>query len=182
MSTKFEVIDNFLDHNDFMPLYDLLTSEAFPWFFNRYSVEESEKAKDVYDYQLIHVFYWLVDGVLETNSDYSYILKPILHKLNCLNIIRAKANLRTIDQKEKHKHYYHQDIYYPTWNIPTTVAIFYVNTNNGCTIFEDSQEKVGCVANRLVRFDSRLRHAAVGSTDSKTRIVINFNYIESQNG
>ena len=47
-----------------------------------------------------------------------------------------------------------------------------MNTNNGYTIFEDGT-KIEC-RNRVVIFDSQLRHAGV-PTDEK-KVVINFNF------
>ena len=58
-----------------------------------------------------------------------------------------------------------------------TTSIFYVNTNNGYTEFEDGA-KVESVANRLVTFSSNMKHRGTSCTDEKTRIVINFNYFK----
>ena len=55
-------------------------------------------------------------------------------------------------------------------------AIFYINTNNGFTRFEDGYF-VDSIENRLVVFDSTQKHQAVSQTDSARRVVINFNYI-----
>ena len=60
-------------------------------------------------------------------------------------------------------------------------AIFYINSNNGYTIFKDTKEKVKSVPNRLLKFDTRMKHSGVSSTDEKRRVVINFNYIEKEN-
>ena len=180
-----EIIDNFLDDSDFLPLQELLHGVEFPWYFTNYTTAQSEFKKDIHDYQLCHQFYILSEeyGYLITNSDSCYILNPILKKLNCLHLIRSKANLRPIYRGDQAnlKHYFHTDIHYPYWQIPTLTAIFYVNTNNGYTLLKDTGQKVKCVANRLLKFDSTMKHAAVGSTDSKRRIVINFNYIEKKN-
>ena len=54
-------------------------------------------------------------------------------------------------------------------------SVFYVNTNNGGTIFQNGK-KTKSKANRLVEFDSHQKHAAVDCTDQKVRVVINFNY------
>ena len=183
---RFEVIDNFLDDNDFLSLQETMSDHFFPWYFNEYSIKYAEAENDPYDFQFLHIFYQMNEelGHLEVNSEKCDILNPVLKKLDCLHLIRAKANLRTIykDEQENHPHYFHTDQWHPTWQIPTITAIFYINTNNGYTVFKDNQEKVGCVANRLVKFDTRMEHSAVGSTDSKTRIVINFNYIERKHG
>ena len=56
-----------------------------------------------------------------------------------------------------------------------TTSIFYVNTNNGYTKFEDGT-KVESVANRMITFPSNMKHTGTSCTDEKKRIVINFNY------
>ena len=57
-----------------------------------------------------------------------------------------------------------------------TTAIYYLNTNNGYTEFEDGT-KVDSVRNRLVVYPTNTTHRAAGQTDTNKRIVINFNYI-----
>ena len=54
-------------------------------------------------------------------------------------------------------------------------SIFYINTNNGWTEFANG-DRVKCVENRLVTFDSNLKHQGVTCTDKKRKIVINLNY------
>ena len=54
-------------------------------------------------------------------------------------------------------------------------AVFYLNTNNGKTIFENKEE-VESKKNRIVIFSSKLKHAATTHTDEKIRTVININY------
>ena len=56
-----------------------------------------------------------------------------------------------------------------------TTAILYVNSNNGYTLFEDGT-KVESVENRIVLFDSNLRHTGTTCTEEKVRIVVNFNF------
>ena len=57
----------------------------------------------------------------------------------------------------------------------STTSIFYMNTNNGYTKFEDGT-KIESVANRLVSFPSNMKHKGSSCTDEKIRVVINFNY------
>jgi len=61
-------------------------------------------------------------------------------------------------------------------DIPFWTSIFYVNTNNGCTVFEDGTE-VKSVGNRLVTFPGNTLHTGRNCTDEKCRVLINFNYI-----
>ena len=55
-------------------------------------------------------------------------------------------------------------------------SIFYINDNNGHTLFEDGT-KVESVANRLITFPTDVSHTGTSCTDEKIRVVINFNYI-----
>ena len=90
-------------------------------------------------------------------------------------LIRAKANLNPYSQKlvegEFHKDHSIKQV---------TVAIYYVNSNNGYTVIKTKNklEKVDSVANRLVVFSSSLLHKGTNSTNCKNRMVINFNYIK----
>ena len=54
-------------------------------------------------------------------------------------------------------------------------GIFYVNTNNGKTIFKNGKE-VESIKNRMVIFPSNIEHAGTSNTDTENRIVINFNW------
>ena len=60
------------------------------------------------------------------------------------------------------------------WQCKT--AIFYINSNNGYTEFEETGEKVLSVANRVCIFDNGLQHAGVTTTDTINRVVVNVNY------
>ena len=90
--------------------------------------------------------------------------------------IRVKANLLTRTDEilqnafhsdfDKHKKNYD--------NVKT--AIFYLNTNNGKTIFEDGT-RVESIANRLVTFDSNVNHTGTTCTDKIFRSVINVVYV-----
>ena len=54
-------------------------------------------------------------------------------------------------------------------------SIFYLNTNNGKTIFESGLE-VDSVENRMIIFDSNEKHHGITTTDTPRRCLINFNY------
>ena len=55
-------------------------------------------------------------------------------------------------------------------------GVFYLNTCNGYTVFEDGR-KVESVDNRLLKFDGNLKHAGSSVTDAQRRIVINLNWV-----
>ena len=54
-------------------------------------------------------------------------------------------------------------------------SILYLNTNDGYTIFEDGT-KIESVENRLVTFDSHIKHSGTSCTNQKVRLVLNMNY------
>ena len=172
MSKYPEVIDNFLPEDVFLPILNVLMGEYFPWYFNDRTVHG--ELTDAYDYQLTHNFYDLDECGTGVSSSFFENIKPIIKELNCFCLLRVKGNLRTLykGSQDKQSIYYHRD-----FDEDCTTAIFYVNTNNGYTIFKDTKQKVNCVANRLVMFNTRLEHAGVSSNNEKQRVVINFNYI-----
>ena len=67
-------------------------------------------------------------------------------------------------------HGYHTD-----FPFECKTAIFYINSNNGLTLFKNGQI-IESVENRMVIFNSQLEHTGTTSTDTKNRIVVNFNY------
>ena len=117
------------------------------------------------NYQFYHLF--VAKG--KVLSKYFDILHPILKKLSVKEIIRIKANL-TLKQNEHIQSDMHVDFK------DCKTAIFYLNTNNGYTLFHKG-DKIHSLENRVVEFDSNLKHCAVDHTDVKYRIVINFNYL-----
>ena len=54
-------------------------------------------------------------------------------------------------------------------------SVFYINTNNGYAKFEDGT-KIYSKDNRLITFNSQMKHCGTNTTDSKYRIVLNINY------
>ena len=103
---------------------------------------------------------------------FCYIL-PILRKLDAKAIYSVKANCNVRTQNIV-RHGFHVDV--PT-NYDSKTAILYINTNNGYTEFENG-ERVESVANRLVLFDSELKHTGTTCTDQQRRVVLNLNYID----
>tara|TARA_B100000287_G_scaffold182476_1_gene172573 strand:+ start:269 stop:742 length:474 start_codon:yes stop_codon:yes gene_type:complete len=153
-----EVIDNFLPERKFRDLQSIMMGEDFPWFYKNYiTVEGVEDG----GYQFTHMFLDPDKG----RSDRYYLMEPF-EKMG--KMYRIKSNLRT-------RTLFHGRSYYHIDYSDITTAIFYINTCNGYTKFERGP-KVKTVANRMVIFDSNLRHSGFSPTDEKARVVINFNY------
>jgi hypothetical protein len=176
----FEIYDNFLDEGIFNNITSELTGAGFPWYYNekindvvndqKETTEESLNP-DLYNYQLTHKFY----DDYSPQSNWWYLVEPIIKKIGANSVLRVKANLGMAtpvriagglhtDYGDKYKN--------------SKTGVFYINTNNGSTIFEDGSE-VASVKNRFVTFNTDILHSGVSCTDSKNRIVINFCYYDN---
>ena len=156
-----EIIDNFLDEEEFKSIQSFMMGGEFNWFY--------AKGKTYGDdglYQMIHMFYQPEVG---PNSKYIDMWNRFMIKLEAKECIRIKANLTfktpTIETAPFHHDY-----------LDGKTAVFYINTNNGYTEFE-SGVRVNSVANRVCIFDSNLQHRGTTHTEGDhQRIVVNFNY------
>jgi hypothetical protein len=167
------VIDNLLPADEFKLVQDRMLSTDFPWYYNT-SVNKAYGSilDNDGDFQFTHVFY----KDFRPNSDeFTNIIWPILKRIHPVSIIRIKANLLTKESIIQ-EHGLHTDI--PDLKISCKTAVYYINTNNGYTMFEDGT-KINSLENRLVVFDSNMLHSGSSCTDAKVRCVINFNYYET---
>lgn len=167
---SYKVIDNFLPQGISEDIKSVmsgqhhdLTPERFYWHYNADVTGGNED--NPYDFQFTHMFFYR-HKIL---SNFTFLLDPILDLLEAKAIVRIKGNLLT-RTPEHYETGYHVD-----YKFPCKTAVYYVNTNNGHTQFQNGK-KVEAVQNRLLLFDSQEPHTSVTSTDTKARMVINFNY------
>jgi hypothetical protein len=166
MTEKYSVTDNFLSEEAHKKLhFNLLESMDFPWFLINGVLTEDDKDA-LNNYQLAHTF---MDSSGKTSPFYNYVL-PLIEAIDPNKIYKIKANLNPIYHLNV-EHGYHVD--YPDLHIKT--AVYYVNSNNGYTKFENGPV-IGSVENRLLAFDSQLMHTGSTCTDKNYRCVININY------
>jgi len=154
-----------LDTQTFKKIQEAFLSPAVPWSYNSKIVASEDKSLDTF--QFGHSIFR--DG--QPSSPGFDLLKPLLDKINPSMIFRIKANLGP----RNNEHIlggFHVDT-----NEPCTTAVFYLNTNNGYTMFEDGT-KVMSTENTLVEFDSENKHTGVGQTDTQVRLVLNLNYLK----
>ena len=165
-----KIIDNAISNTEIQNLQNIFYSTNFAWYYNDFKNSPTDILSDntLNDFQFTHNFY----KNYNVTSQHIALIEPILQMLNPCAIYRIKANLTTKTQKII-KFPFHQD----EEGLVGKTAIFYVNSNNGYTEFENN-ETVESVANRLCVFDSTKLHRGTTSTDTKTRCVINFNYFE----
>ena len=162
------VIDNFLDEQSFRNLQNVILGNDFTWFYINsidYSDEEGDK------FQFFHAFFKEAIGV---NSHQCGILSNILNKIKPKDIFRIKANLLTRTSKIE-VNTFHSDIV-DLGILPWTTSILYINTNNGMTTLEDGA-KIDSVENRALLFDGLIKHCSSTCTNSRSRLVVNVNYI-----
>ena len=162
-----EIIDNFLPDYQFSQIQNIMMGPDFPWYYNDGIIKPDHPRGS---YQFIHRFFTVRDSNPVKSGAFS-LFEFCIGKLNARSLIRIKANLRprTIFHR---KSGYHTD--FPE-NGTHKTAIFYINTNNGWTYFK-KKGKVKSVANRMVIFNSDIEHYGVSCTDTKTRVLVNFNY------
>lgn len=164
------ILDNFLGRSDFLNLQtNMLYNPEFTWGYtdSYLDVPEMIECDELDNWQFVHLMY----DRGKPRSDFYELITPILNhrSLGLVSLIRIKANLNTYTP-EKVRGGFHCDLPYDC-----TTAVYYVNTNNGSTVFENGEE-VKSVENRLVVFPSSMKHTGSTCTDNKRRIVINFNY------
>ena len=160
------LIHNTLDQEAFHKIKNTIMSNDFPWYLAPKTNDSDHDKEDYRNNQLIHCFY--DNGV--PFSPHIAMLEPLFKKLKTKALVRVKVNLlpRT-DKKVIFEMHTDND-----FNCST--AIYYINTNNGETIFENNK-KVKSEENKTVIFPSQLKHAGTTNTcKNANRLVLNINY------
>lgn len=185
-----KVYNDFLDTASAAQIKRELLGGSIPWFYSEtVAIHEdklqtksynnkikknhlsSESTPEKYNFQFTHGFY--SDHMPQSN--YISLLDPLIRKINPSALLRIKANLNPVCPNHYFFDAWHTDIE----GFDGKTALYYVNSNNGYTLFENG-DRVDCVENRLVVFDARELHTGITCTDNKARCVINLNYYEFQ--
>jgi len=170
-----EIIDNALDEGYFNSIVSTAKSAFFPWYYKTESTQKGEKMADIaesyYGYQFTHMLYF---NQIPMSEHFENLMIPVLEKLNCFSLVRMSMNFMP-PMKENKLQGFHTDS--PT---PCRSAVLYLNTNNGKTVFENGEE-IESVANRLIVFDSNLKHSGMTTTDLCGRYVLNVLFFPRQN-
>ncbi len=161
-----KIIDNFLGPEEFRQVKSLFESNYFPWYKGKVLDDYEINCSVEDNLQFAHIFYQ--DHL--PRGEYIDILPWFLEKLSVRALIKAKANLNL---KTNHiiEHGFHTDFD----NDDSHTAVYYVNTNDGYTLFENGT-KVESVENRIAIFKVNESHTGTSCTNASCRIVINFNY------
>lgn len=157
-----KIIDNFLPWDYFVHLQRMMTDHSFPWLYNA-EVANSGEIQDHF-YFTHNIF----QDFQPTSSIFEQFV-PFFKQLEMNAMVRARA-LLYVNQGKQIVHEKHID-----FKFPHKTAVFYMNTNNGYTEFEDGT-KVESVENRIVFFDGSIPHNSSTCTDQKIRVVMSINY------
>jgi hypothetical protein len=153
--------ENFLEKGLFNNLQSLLFSEEINWFFKK-----NQTNNDSYFFN--HCFY---NNNIPCSVFYEDYIIPILKKLEAISVIEVRANL-LLKKEQRYQSNFHIDRPFKC-----KTAILYMNTCDGYTVLDEiKKDKIKCEENKILIFDSQLKHSGVSQTDVDRRIVINFNY------
>ena len=171
---KLHVEDNFLGQKEFVEIQDFCMGSKLLWQYS----DNIDNKNDVEKFQFVHMFY----ENYQPQSQSMNVLTPILELLRPAAIYRIKSNLLTKTSTIiENKFHVDMGVLPEEKQKQWTTSIFYMNTNNGYTKFENGT-KMNSVANRMITFPSNMKHKGTSCTDERTRVVINFNYYEIQCG
>ena len=162
---KYEVIDNALPKESAEYIKNVLTSNMFPWFYEK-KVTNHGNNLNLNEYYFSHSFYKNYSWSSEHAQN---LLDPIISVLEPTALIRIKGNFypRTENELQNQDH--------ADYPFSHRGAIYYVNSNDGHTILQDGT-KIESVENRILTFDPSLMHRSTHCTDLHGRINIVFNY------
>ena len=156
--------DNFLDNQSFSNLKSLILDTEFPWRLRKQMTDDDN------NYYFSYSFF---NNNTINSPHYEGHILPILNKLNCNAVVEVRANLMLSDLFSSESGF-HTDC-----SFKCNTAILYLNTCDGGTeLILDNQGKkiVESKENRLIMFDSMIKHRSKKSNNSKERYVLNFNY------
>ncbi len=158
--------DNFLEPEAYEEIKNIMLSDEMPWYFVSDITFDKQDSKGNLFY-MTHEFY---TNHRPCSPFFDKLIPQFLDKLDIKSLIRVKGNLypgqQNLSQHDKHFDY----------EFPHLGAIYYLNDNDGYTMFGDKL-KVDSIGNRMVIFDASKQHASTDCTNAKARVNINFNFL-----
>lgn len=168
------VIDNFLSQFEADVLSNMIMDQKILWSCSSTVHDDnplSPRCEPKYNFQMCHVFLENKSQVM-INKNTFHLLGALITRINPSEWVRIKMNLNPCNSQII-EHGYHID--HSLSRNDSWTAIYYVNSNNGYTVFEDGS-KIESVKNRLVLFQSQIRHSGTTCTDIYARLVLNLNF------
>ena len=174
MIKKYKIIDNALPRPLFENLQKTFFDDSMSWYYNDATVVGEND-------ETYYFSHWLFQDH-QIKSNHFQLVYDLFNKiLDIKSILKIRANLTLRKEKTLHTAW-HTDVdpynLFDGQSVNFKTALFYLNTNNGSTLFDKKElNEVEAIANRLVVFDANVSHCNKYSTNTKDRIVINFNYV-----
>ena len=172
MAKKVQIFNNFLDQEVFLEIKKFIMSPRCQWRYVNYIAHKDGRDNDNDGY-FVHSFKDCHPQTFEDRypeSPHFPLIAKILDKIQYRNILRIRSSLYPRRDVQK------PDPFHIDYNFPHRVCIFYVNTNNGYTMFENG-EKIPSVENQLATFDGSEKHCSVVQTDTPARYIVNINIL-----
>ena len=164
-----KVYDNYVNPPDFASLQSEILSPIFEWTYCDQVVRDNPQDNN---FQFVHLFF---NMSFQVSNKISYIL-PVIKQLDPVAIHRIKANCLTKTDNIQISGM-HTDINEKRMlESEPMVAILYINSNDGYTLFEDGT-KVHSLANRICIFPYWMKHSGTTCTNANRRIALNINYV-----
>lgn len=182
------IIKNFLPESYKNDIYNLTTSNEFPWFYNESISGQPIGSKGDFSevqYGFSHVLF--NNG--EENSPFYKFFIPMVYfieektgeRIN--ELIRVRVGLNTKSSEKEIIHLPHIDYYYPH-----KVFLYYVNDSDGDTIMYNEvfdneniknfsiKEKITPCSNSGILFDGLRYHSSSSPIKNSKRIAVNINF------
>ena len=172
MAKKVQIFNNFLDQEVFLEIKKFIMSPRCQWRYVNYIAHKDGRDNDNDGY-FVHSFKDCHPQTFEDRypeSPHFPLIAKILDKIKYQNILRIRSSLYPRRDVQK------PDPFHIDYDFPHKVCIFYVNTNNGYTMFENG-EKIPSVENQLATFDGSEKHCSVLKTDTSARYIVNINIL-----
>ena len=164
------IVDNFLPEEDYLKMQDYFFSSRVDWYAGNITPPKTDEKDDhLNNLQFVHSFYSTAE--FSHPSPHLKALLPVLDRIPIYQILRIKMNLNPRTETPWVSGF-HTD----TEGLDNLTSIFYLNTCNGATVFEESGEEYESIGNRLITFPAKMRHASKTTTNAHARCVLNINY------
>ena len=163
------IIDNVLDVDAYKQVIKCLDDVELTWQRSQVLPKEIFTEHVKHNLQFVHKIFY--EHQIFSPRAFKEILSPIADKIEIRALIKAKLNLK-LRAESIFEHGMHTD---HDFGSDATTGIYYFNTNNGYTKFEDGTI-VESVANRLILFPSNINHTGTTCTDTQGRYVLNINF------
>jgi hypothetical protein len=194
-----KIIENFLTEQLFFKLYGDATSQYLNWrvaeelyeedilirgrsykdnsymsAVNQHGFEVTDSKYDIQNVVMIRDYHGVRDIEINSLPSMSDVMLYFDEKLNIKIPLKMKLNMSFCGSLNR-VNSFHTDVFHLE-NIKYETAILYLNDNDGGTLLEDGTF-INSKANRCVIFDGHTKHAPVSQTNTKKRLVLNYNFI-----